>query len=616
MSVSIGAAADPLSADSRILFATVPAVQPSSSPEDLQPGSAIGPYDLVVPLGEGGMAKVWAARVRGRTDLVALKILLPELAENEEFRKMFFDEAEIASRVRHPNVCTTYELGEHEGTLYIAMEYLDGGSLMRVLRPGREDVSEVPRLPIRARIAARIIADACAGLHAAHELRDERGVLRNVVHRDVSPHNLLITQAGEVKVTDFGVAKALGKSQVTIAGQLKGKLAYMAPEQLVGGAIDRRCDVFALGTVLYEITVGERPFQGEHDPQIMAAIMLGRMDPPSKSVAGYPKELEAIVLKALANEPAGRFASAEEMRLALEKYLKNSGPAITPAQIAALVMDRCRVEIEGRALALGLGPTHPRVVPPPAIVAPPVDPRAVEGARLVGEAGAWPERGGGGHDSGRSAMSVARAGSGSQRGMIWLVVAALLGALIGVVVLGYVRNARRARAADQQAAQAAASAHALASALATTSSASSASSLPGASASDTRPTAPRSIRLHVVPSSAVVIVDEVVLPPGTTTVTRPADGKTLNVLVRAEHFQDTIVLVDSATPDDVDVALEPLSAPAKPVLVRLDGGTTLVDRRRDGGGRPPGQDGQGGQGDKSGDKNGGGALETPPNPYE
>ena len=579
----------------------MPAVQPDNSADDLQPGSVVGPYELIVPLGEGGMAKVWAARVRGRQDLVAVKILLPELAENVEFRKMFFDEAEIASRVLHRNVCGTYELGEHAGTLYIAMEYLDGGSLMRVLRPGREDVTECARIPIRPRVSARIVADACAGLHAAHELRDERGVLRNVGHRDVSPHNLLITQAGEVKITDFGVAKALGKSQVTIAGQLKGKLAYMAPEQLVGGGIDRRCDVFALGTVLYEITVGARPFQGEHDPQVMASIMLGRMDPPSKIMPAYPKELEAIVMKALANEPAGRYASAEEMGLALEKYLENSGPPITPAQIAALVMDRCRVEIEGRAIALGLGPAFKRVAPPPIVTPASLEPGApsVQPSSLqpTTNPNPWTPNGAGGFDSGSAPMSIAKGPGGKRRGTIWMVCAVLLGALLGIGVLGYVRNARKAKAADAAAARAAASASALASALAA------APTSPPSSAASATPAVDSSvkmIRLHIVPSTAIVVVDEVALPPGTTTVRRPPDGKTLNVLVRADRFQDTIVLVDSATPDDVDVALEPLASPVKPTMVRLDGG--LVPFRRDAG--------------SAGGKASSSPLDTPPNPYE
>ena len=320
--------------------------------EELQAGSTLGPYDLLAPIGEGGMARVWAARVRGTKDVVALKMLRPELAENVEFRKMFFDEARIASRVRHPNVCGTYEMGEQGGVLYLAMEWLDGPSLMRVLRPGDEDTTDCDRIPVRARIAARIVADACAGLHAAHELIGDDGRPLGVVHRDVSPHNILITSEGVVKVTDFGVAKALGKSHMTIAGQLKGKLAYMAPEQLTGGPVDRRADVFALGCLLYETTTGQRPFQGEHDPQVMTAIVLGRYEPPAAVMQNYPNELSIIVMRALANDAAGRYPSAEHMRQALETYLRNSGPAVGAPQVAALVQERCGDELVQRANAL------------------------------------------------------------------------------------------------------------------------------------------------------------------------------------------------------------------------------------------------------------------------
>src|SRR6185295_314523 len=139
-----------------------------------------------------------------------------------------------------------------------------------------------------------------------------------VVHRDVSPHNVLVTTNGEVKMTDFGVAKALGKTSVTIAGQIKGKLAYMSPEQLMGGGIDRRADVFALGCVLYEATTGEKPFRGENDPQVMAAIMIGNYDPPRSLRPDYPPDLEAILVRALDSDPAKRFQTAQDMRKALE----------------------------------------------------------------------------------------------------------------------------------------------------------------------------------------------------------------------------------------------------------------------------------------------------------
>jgi serine/threonine-protein kinase len=494
------------------------------------------------------MARVWAARVRGKTDVVAVKMLLPELAENVEFRKMFFDEARIASRVRHPHVCSTFEMGEQHGTLYLAMEWLDGPSLMRVLRPGRQDVTECERIPIRPRIAARIVADACAGLHAAHELVGDDGRPLAVVHRDVSPHNLLMTSGGDVKITDFGVAKALGKSHMTIAGQLKGKLAYMAPEQLVGGPIDRRCDVFALGCVLYEITTGQRPFQGEHDPQVMTSIMLGRYEPPGSIVPSYPHELAIVVMRALANEPENRYPSAEHMRLALEEYLRKSGPQVGPSQIAALIRERCGAEIEARAAALRND-----------AAAPSRDPRAgAWGSPPTGPASNHAR----GFDSGSGAMMLEGQPAPS-RGMLWVGMAALLGASLGVGVLSYVKTARRARATV------------------TAADATPPSAVPATStvtlpptATVTPPAPPGSIlitgagngrvHLQITPATAVLVVDGVVLPRGTDTVVKPADGASMNVLVRADKYEDTIVLVDSATPDEVEVTLEPHVRPAGP----------------------------------------------------
>ena len=514
--------------------------------DELHAGSEVGPYDLLAPIGVGGMARVWAARVRGKTDVVAVKMLLPELAENVEFRKMFFDEARIASRVRHPNVCSTFEMGEQHGILYLAMEWLDGPSLMRVLRPGRQDVTECERIPIRPRIAARIVADACAGLHAAHELVGDDGRALAVVHRDVSPHNLLMTSAGDVKVTDFGVAKALGKSHMTMAGQLKGKLAYMAPEQLVGGAIDRRCDVFALGCVLYEITTGQRPFQGEHDPQVMTSIMLGRYEPPGSIVPSYPHELAIVVMRALANEPENRYPSADHMRVALEDYLRKSGPQVGQAQIAALIRERCGAEMEGRAAALRNEAASPS---------------------RDGRNGAWapatngPTKGANAFDSGSGAMMIESHSTPSRRGLLWVGVAALVGASLGVGVLSYVRTARRARA-TVTATDATPPSGVLATSTVT---------MPATTTTSTTaitpPAPPASIlitgegqgrvHLQITPSTAVLVVDGVVLPRGTQTIVKPVDGATMNVLVRADKYEDTIVLVDSATPDEVEVSLVP-----------------------------------------------------------
>ena len=565
----------------------------------------MGPFDLIAPIGTGGMANVWAACVRGTSDIVAVKMLLPELAENVEFRKMFFDEARIASRVRHPNVCSTFEMGEQEGTLYLAMEWLDGPSLMRVLRPGREDISECERVPIRPRIAARIVADACAGLHAAHELMGEDGRPLAVVHRDVSPHNLLMTSGGEVKITDFGVAKALGKSHMTIAGQLKGKLAYMAPEQLIGGTIDRRCDVFALGCVLYEITTGQRPFQGEHDPQIMTAIMMGRYEPPAAIIPGYPHPLSIIVMRALANEPESRYASADQMREALESYLRTSGPQVGVAQIAALIRERCGAEVDGRRAVVSNAASNP--------MAPPHENRQAPAATW-----APTSRPKGAHESGSGAMMIDGRPAAS-RGALWVVVAALVGASLGVGVLSYVRSAKRARsvaaAASVSAAAAASSADAPVRAPATT-------SVGFASGAPSAPVAPvpsmitigdpidpptpvdasaRRVHLTIKPATAIVLVDNVVLPRGTDTIARPQDGTTVNVLVRADKHEDTIVLVDGSTPDEVEVTLTPNVRSAGGGGVAQGGGTGVAT----GGGAPrPRRDA------------GPAVIDAPPNPYE
>ncbi|HEX7664755.1 MAG TPA: serine/threonine-protein kinase, partial [Polyangiaceae bacterium] len=305
---------------------------------ELRRGTRLGRYELLVPVAKGGMARVWAARQhgqRGFTKLVAIKTILPHLAREAEFESMFLDEARIASLVHHPNVCEIYELGDDAGVLYLAMEWVSGDSLMHVMR-GRGRVEAID-----LRLAARIVADGAAGLHAAHELKDDDDKPMGVVHRDVSPHNFLITHDGHVKVADFGVAKALGQMHsATVAGQIKGKLAYMAPEQITSTKFDRRADIFALGCILYEATTGLQPFLGDSDPQVMHALMKGDYVEPSKLMVGYPKELEKIIVKALKIDPNERFATADEFRLELEQWLAISGPIVTTTHVAALVRER------------------------------------------------------------------------------------------------------------------------------------------------------------------------------------------------------------------------------------------------------------------------------------
>jgi serine/threonine-protein kinase len=349
------------------------------STSSLAPGARLGRYQLLLPIAYGGMARVWAARLhgqRGFSKLVAIKTILPHLAHSVEFERMFLDEARIAAGVHHPNVTDIYELGEEGHVLYLAMEWVNGDSLVHLVRglhtravdarvaaerseAKRAGLEEAPHARKRAepnaneaigpRLAARIAADACAGLHAAHELTGNDGRPLHVVHRDVSPHNILVSLEGTVKVTDFGVAKAYGQlHQTTTAGQIKGKVSYIAPEILVGAPFDHRSDIFAMGCVLYEVTTGVQAFRGVNDVQIMHAVLRGAYAPAPAVVRGFPTDLAAIIDRAMAPEPRQRFPTAEAMRVALEEWLARAGPIVTPSQVGAAVRARLGPHLEKR----------------------------------------------------------------------------------------------------------------------------------------------------------------------------------------------------------------------------------------------------------------------------
>jgi serine/threonine protein kinase len=303
------------------------------------PGSHIGRYRLLAPLASGGMAQVWAAKPEGvgfgRT--VALKLIRKEYAADEEYARMFVDEATVAASIHHPNVCEIHELGREEGVLFMAIEWVAGDSLAGILH--REQGLE----PIPERLAARIVADVCGGLHAAHEVLGSDGGLLGVVHRDVSPPNILLSLQGQVKVSDFGIAKA--KYQLhsrTRTGEIKGKFAYIAPEQIGGRNIDRRADIFALGCVLYVATVGLRPFGS--GPRAMSKILGGEYKRPGSLVDGYPAELEQVIARCLQKSPADRYPTADEMRTDLEQWLLTSASPVGTKDIAALVGQRLDVK--------------------------------------------------------------------------------------------------------------------------------------------------------------------------------------------------------------------------------------------------------------------------------
>ena len=276
------------------------------------------------------MADVYLARFTGPDDfekLVAIKRIHAHLSEELDFIKMFVDEARLAARLNHPNVAQVIELGAVGKSHFIAMEYVDGESLTALIRRSQPSLE----------ICARIVSHAAAGLHAAHELRGTDRVLLNVVHRDVSPQNILISYDGTIKVVDFGVARARGNLHTTSAGMVKGKFAYMAPEQARLAEVDRRADIFALGIVLYEITTRHRLFKAPSDAETVAKVLRSEIVPPSHLIPGYPMRLESILLKALARDPNARYQTAEELQEALETFIFESDTPVLPNTLAKLM---------------------------------------------------------------------------------------------------------------------------------------------------------------------------------------------------------------------------------------------------------------------------------------
>lgn len=303
---------------------------------EIQPGQTVGRYEFLVPIAQGGMAAVWAARLkgtRGFTKTVAVKTMLPTISDNPHFEQMFLDEAQLASRIRHPNVVEILDLGEQDDLLYLVMEWVDGEPLSSIRRVAAK------REGIPRPIGVKVVQDAAAGLHAAHELKDEQGKQIGLVHRDISPQNILITFDGVVKIVDFGVAKAAGRTvEHTNSGQIKGKPPYMSPEQALGKDIDRRTDIFALGIILYQLTTGKHPFRGENDMITLQNIVSDRpIIPPRAYDKDYPKPLESVVMRALDRDPDKRYQTAAELEAALDRVFPPTVPRVRTEDVGKFV---------------------------------------------------------------------------------------------------------------------------------------------------------------------------------------------------------------------------------------------------------------------------------------
>ncbi len=277
-----------------------------------------GKYQLLKKIASGGMGQVFLAQdgTQGFDKLVVIKRLLPHLAEDGEFLSMFDDEARIAARLNHPNLIQIFERGRVDGAYYLAMEYVPGENLRHLDRDARQRGQP---LPIGA--SCRIVSDAAAGLDYAHKLRDAQGQLLGLVHRDVSPQNILVGFDGAVKLIDFGVAKALDRQQHTATGILKGKYPYMSPEQASGEEIDHRSDLFSLGTILWELLTRSRLFKGTTDMITIRRVRDCQVQRPSQVNPELPVRVDELVLHALARQPGDRYPDAAAFRLAIEDFI-------------------------------------------------------------------------------------------------------------------------------------------------------------------------------------------------------------------------------------------------------------------------------------------------------
>ncbi|MEZ4409672.1 MAG: serine/threonine-protein kinase [Polyangiales bacterium] len=305
----------------------------------LQPSEhRLGRYTLRYRIAQGGMATVYLARLDisgGFAKWVAVKTIHPHIATTPRFVSMFLDEARLAARMNHPNLCTVFDFGESDGTWYIAMEYLHGETLGVLARDGWTRQTPPPY-----GLVAKVLADAARGLHAAHELKLETGESAGVVHRDVSPENIFVTYDGTAKVVDFGVARSRVQSyDRTATGELKGKVAYMSPEQIRESSIDRRTDIWALGVVLWEVTVGRRLFRRKSDAATVLAVLQDAVPDPRRFRPDYPEGLALVVRRALDRDPSKRFQSALEFARALEQWAAAAGVSTDADEVSSYMRD-------------------------------------------------------------------------------------------------------------------------------------------------------------------------------------------------------------------------------------------------------------------------------------
>jgi serine/threonine-protein kinase len=325
----------------------------------------VGRYVLYGELASGGMATVHFGRLSGPVGFsrtVAIKRLHPHYAKDPEFVTMFLDEARLCGRIRHPNVVPTLDVVATEGEIFIVMEYVAGEAFSKLMKTAQQR-----NIPVPPRVAATIVSSVLHGLHAAHQAKDEHGRELGIVHRDVSPQNILVGSDGTSRVLDFGVAKAAGRLQTTRDGQVKGKIAYMPPEQLSGGVISRQSDIYAASVVLWEALCGRRLFDGETEALVLVRAIEGKIDRPSAVTPELTPAVDEVVMRGLARDPDARFATARDMALAIEQQIGLASPYEVGEWVESVAADeigrraRTIAEIESASLAEPAGPSSPRI---------------------------------------------------------------------------------------------------------------------------------------------------------------------------------------------------------------------------------------------------------------
>ena len=348
--------------------APAPAALPAEQPARAQSwrDDSFGPYQLIDRVAIGGMAEVFKAKragVAGFEKVVALKRILPHLSENKEFLDMFVDEAKMVAGLAHPNIVQIFDLGRIEKSYYIAMEYVHGRDLRTIMRRARD---KGLRMPLD--LSLRVVGQVCAALEYAHRKKDERGQPMQIVHRDVSPQNILISFEGDVKLVDFGIAKAATKASNTDRGALRGKLLYMSPEQAWGRPIDRRSDVFSLGIVLYEMVTETKPFVGAGTEVSILELVRQCVITAAREInPRVPEPLDRVIMQALAREPDDRYQDAGQMQRGLERFLRDRPPvsARDLARFLELLFDRGEREDAGAGRdAPGEAPARERTPDP------------------------------------------------------------------------------------------------------------------------------------------------------------------------------------------------------------------------------------------------------------